>query len=59
LPAFNIDYKDKFTDEASVVETFGMKVQLVEGEENNIKITSPIDMLLAEYLLSERTEEKA
>ena len=59
LPAFNIDYKDKFTDEASVVETFGMKVQLVEGEENNIKITTPIDMLLAEHLLSQRTEEKA
>jgi 2-C-methyl-D-erythritol 4-phosphate cytidylyltransferase len=58
LPALNIDYKDKFTDEASVVETFGMKVQLVEGEENNIKITTPIDMLLAEYLLSQRTEEK-
>lgn len=58
LPAFNIDYKDKFTDEASVVETFGMKVQLVEGEENNIKITTPIDMLLAEYLLSQQTEEK-
>ena len=57
LPAFNIDYKDKFTDEASVVETFGMKVQLVEGEENNIKITTPIDMLLAEYLLSQRAEE--
>jgi 2-C-methyl-D-erythritol 4-phosphate cytidylyltransferase len=57
LPAFNIDYKDKFTDEASVVETFGMKVHLVEGEENNIKITSPIDMLLAEYLLSQRAEE--
>jgi 2-C-methyl-D-erythritol 4-phosphate cytidylyltransferase len=59
LPAFNIDYKDKFTDEASVVETFGMKVYLVEGEENNIKITTPIDMLLAEHLLSQRTEEKA
>jgi 2-C-methyl-D-erythritol 4-phosphate cytidylyltransferase len=54
-----IDFKDKFTDEASVVETFGMKVHLVEGEENNIKITNPIDMLLAEYLLSQRTEEKA
>lgn len=59
LPAFSTDYKDKFTDEASVVETFGMKVHLVEGEENNIKITTPIDMLLAEYLLSQRTEEKA
>jgi 2-C-methyl-D-erythritol 4-phosphate cytidylyltransferase len=51
LPAFNIDYKDKFTDEATVVEAFGLKVHLVKGEENNIKITRPQDMLLAESLL--------
>lgn len=51
LPAFNIDYKDKFTDEATVVEAFGLKVHLVQGEENNIKITRPQDMLLAESLL--------
>ncbi|HEY6504956.1 MAG TPA: 2-C-methyl-D-erythritol 4-phosphate cytidylyltransferase, partial [Chitinophagaceae bacterium] len=36
LPAFQIDYKDKFTDEATVVEAFGLKVTLVEGEETNI-----------------------
>mgnify|MGYP003513361726 FL=1 len=52
LPAYQIDYKDKFTDEASVVEAFGLKVQLVEGEENNFKITKPIDLILAEHLLS-------
>jgi len=52
LPAFNIDYKDKFTDEATVVEAFGLKVQLVAGEENNFKITRPVDLLLAEQLLS-------
>jgi 2-C-methyl-D-erythritol 4-phosphate cytidylyltransferase len=52
LPAFfNIDYKDKFTDEASVVEAFGLKVSLVEGEEQNIKITKPIDLLVAESLM--------
>lgn len=51
LPAFNIDFKDKFTDEASVVEAFGIKVHLVEGEENNIKITTPTDLILAEQLL--------
>ena len=39
LPAYQIDYKDWFTDEATVVEAFGLKVSLVEGEENNIKIT--------------------
>lgn len=51
LPAFAIDYKDRFTDEATVVEAFGMKVHLVEGEENNIKITRPADLLIAEKLL--------
>ena len=53
LPAYQIDYKDKFTDEATVVEAFGLKVQLVAGEENNFKITRPIDLILAEYLLAE------
>ncbi len=52
VPAFNIDYKDKFTDEATVVEAFGLKVHLVEGEDTNIKITKPIDLELAEKLLS-------
>ncbi|MEP6582655.1 MAG: 2-C-methyl-D-erythritol 4-phosphate cytidylyltransferase [Ginsengibacter sp.] len=53
LPAFKIDYKDKFTDEASVVEAYGLKVNLIDGEENNIKITTPFDIKLAENLLLE------
>jgi 2-C-methyl-D-erythritol 4-phosphate cytidylyltransferase len=36
LAAFQIDYKERFTDEATVVEAFGLKVSLVEGEETNI-----------------------
>ncbi len=55
LPAFNIDYKDKFTDEASVVEAFGMKVWLVEGEEENIKITRPADITIAELIVEKRS----
>jgi 2-C-methyl-D-erythritol 4-phosphate cytidylyltransferase len=51
LPAYKIDFKDKFTDEATVVEAFGLKVHLMEGEENNIKITKPTDLLIAEKLL--------
>ena len=51
LPAYQIDYKDKFTDEATVVEAYGMKVSLVEGEETNIKITKPIDLIIAESLV--------
>lgn len=53
LPAFQIDYKGKFTDEATVVEAYGMKVLLIEGEENNIKITRPLDLLIAEKILDE------
>ncbi len=53
LPAFEIDYKDQFTDEASVVEAFGLKINLIEGEKNNIKITTPHDLELAKVLLLE------
>jgi len=34
------------------VEAFGLKVQLVEGEENNFKITRPVDLVMAEQLLA-------
>ncbi len=54
LPAFQIDYKDKFTDEATVVEAFGIKITLIEGEEANIKLTLPVDMILADKLMGER-----
>ncbi len=53
LPAYQIDYKEQFTDEASVVEAYGLKLHLVAGEENNFKITNPIDLQLAQLLLTE------
>ena len=53
LPAYQIDYKDKFTDEATVVEAFGLKVKLIQGEENKFKITRPVDLLVAEHLLAD------
>lgn len=52
LPAYQIDYKEKFTDEATVVEAYGLKVSLVEGEENNIKITRPVDLIIADTILA-------
>ena len=57
LPAYAIDYKDQFTDEATVVEAYGMKVSLVEGEINNIKITTPEDLLIAEYILDTKPSD--
>jgi 2-C-methyl-D-erythritol 4-phosphate cytidylyltransferase len=41
-----------FTDDASVVESLGEKVHLFDGEVDNIKITTPKDLLLAEALLN-------
>jgi len=56
IPAFKIDYKEKFTDEAVVVEAFGLKVSPAVGDEENIKLTVPIDMLLAELILDSRNK---
>ena len=46
-------YNDGFTDDASVVEAFGHDVTLVEGNRENIKITTPFDMTIAEALLQQ------
>jgi 2-C-methyl-D-erythritol 4-phosphate cytidylyltransferase len=53
LPAFAIDYKERFTDEATVVEAFGLKITLVQGEETNIKITNPLDLVIAEKIMEQ------
>jgi 2-C-methyl-D-erythritol 4-phosphate cytidylyltransferase len=53
--AFEQPYDTSFTDEASVVEKLGVAIQLIEGEATNIKITRPLDILLAEKILENRT----
>lgn len=45
-------YQDAFTDDASVVEAYGYGVTLVDGNRENIKITTPADLLLAESILN-------
>lgn len=44
-------YKESFTDDASVVEAMGQNVTMVEGNRENIKITTPFDLVIAEALL--------
>ena len=44
-------YHDNFTDDASVVESYGHAITLVEGNRENIKITTPYDMKIAEVLV--------
>ncbi len=54
LPSFEQAYHPGFTDEATVVERAGHPIHLVEGEDENIKITRPIDLQIAEQLLLSR-----
>lgn len=49
----SITDKSSFTDDASVMESAGFNTEIIEGEENNIKITTPFDIKLAEILLKE------
>ena len=44
-------YNDGFTDDASVVESYGHAITLVEGNRENIKITTPYDIKIAEVLI--------
>ena len=46
--AFQQNYSDKFTDDASVLESFGKTINLVEGNRENIKITYPEDLIVAD-----------
>jgi 2-C-methyl-D-erythritol 4-phosphate cytidylyltransferase len=48
------EFDSKFTDDASVVEATGIKIELVEGDYRNIKITFPEDVAIAELLLKDK-----
>jgi 2-C-methyl-D-erythritol 4-phosphate cytidylyltransferase len=49
--AFHTIQNDSFTDEASMIESLGYHINLVEGNRENIKITDPYDLKIAEFLL--------
>jgi 2-C-methyl-D-erythritol 4-phosphate cytidylyltransferase len=49
--AYKQDYLPEFTDDATVVEKAGVKINLVEGNRENIKITTPEDLLISSALL--------
>ncbi len=49
-----IENKLEVTDDCSMVEALGEKVRLISGEYSNIKLTTPVDITIAEALLSKR-----
>ena len=57
--AYARPFDERFTDDASVVEAAGHPVYLCEGSYENIKITTPVDMLTAEALLAQRQRTSA
>ncbi|MDE5947225.1 MAG: 2-C-methyl-D-erythritol 4-phosphate cytidylyltransferase [Prevotella sp.] len=51
--AYGQDYSDAFTDDASVVEAMGHEITIVEGNRENIKITTPWDLRVAEVVINQ------
>ena len=52
--AYKQDYRNEFTDDATVVDRSGVEINLIEGDIRNIKITFPEDILIAEIYLNEK-----
>ena len=50
--AYSQEYNPRFTDDATVVESLGVKITLIEGERSNIKLTTPEDMVYAEAMIA-------
>jgi 2-C-methyl-D-erythritol 4-phosphate cytidylyltransferase len=50
-PAFNNPYRSAFTDDASVFESTGNAIHLVDGNRDNVKITTPEDLRWLECML--------
>ena len=51
--AYEQEEKSTFTDDASVAENIGIKIHLIEGSVRNIKLTTPIDLIIGEAILRE------
>lgn len=52
--AYTLALGGTYTDDASVFEVLNQKINLVEGEEENFKITTPMDWMMAQYLISKK-----
>lgn len=53
----NLDFQNpKWTDESMLAEALGKKVKMIEGEKSNIKITTPVDIQLANFYMENRDE---
>ncbi|NLJ43251.1 MAG: 2-C-methyl-D-erythritol 4-phosphate cytidylyltransferase, partial [Bacteroidales bacterium] len=51
IKAYQQEYSPEFTDDATLLEKTGESIRLVEGNRENIKITNPVDLIVAEALM--------
>jgi len=56
LLAEALEYAPVVTDEASAIEALGMRPRLVAGDATNLKVTYPLDLQLAEWILQSRKD---
>ena len=56
--AYNQDYHGSFTDDAAVLESNGTQINIVEGDEKNIKITTEVDLKITELFLQNQESNK-
>jgi len=52
--AYEVEFRNEFTDDASVMESFGTHINLIEGNRENIKITYPLDLEIASVLIKKK-----
>jgi 2-C-methyl-D-erythritol 4-phosphate cytidylyltransferase len=55
--AYNVNFHETFTDDASVLEKTGERIYLSEGNKENIKITTPEDLLIAEAIMNKEVNK--
>ena len=55
--AYNQEYHSGITDDATLVEALGIDIQLIEGNEDTIKITTQKDLIIAEAILANQNKE--
>ena len=58
IQAYNCEEKPIFTDDASVAEYAGMAINIVEGSDENIKITTQTDLIFAKALVNNRKKSE-
>ena len=50
---------DSFTDDCALIENLGMQIEVVDGSAENIKLTTPTDVLIAESILRKREQAQS